>query len=197
MQTSSSHSTEKILDENGIAKRDGEIVRFGVKEWLNNHVITHLIVARQFGQQDSHVVTASSDNRFRIWDVRAGALVTFLVMPRVNCRIDAVCYCEKTFLLVAITYLVDEADVPEENYMIGGPSFCTKHEPPTFRKPNSSCKCVSCKPEESSFDSEVLFWDWTQDEAVPLVPLPEESITIRHQRMGLRRKGTPEYNTVL
>ena len=109
-------------------------------------------------------------------------------------------------MLVATTYLSDEADAleptdmpleKEEQRRIE--SICMAREKFTFDRPKQSCKCLKCRPDESVFHIEVLVIDWAQatpTDALIRVPLPAESCLVRHSDMGQRQRGFPEYNAI-
>ena len=212
--------TERALQERKWLPRDGEVLRFALGEWSRTkHRITHLIVADTTapGGCAQHVVTTSSDRGIRIWNVQSGSLTAVLHMPQVNSRIDAVCHCGDTMLLVAATQLVGEtpqsvskpAELDWENVLSGGDllecergsrsttnSLCMRSIHAQGCEWNAKCNCTKCQPEKDDFTTAVYFWDWTQKQATLMLEFPDEVRSVRHGRLSPGARGTDKFNSV-
>ena len=201
----SSTTTETLLRQQGQLPRKGEVLRFGESEWQNAHRVTHMLVIEpEHGKKVQYAITASTDNRVRVWNIRDGSLCTFVIMPNVNCRIDALTHCGGSFLLTVVTELASDVDSCAEDRETLNRSFrhmedegvCSRNKV-SFRNPRSKCSCRRCKPDENYFHISVLLWNWTGDEITTLMRFTDELGVCRHSNMGPSiLKGSRQFNRV-
>ena len=104
MEQTSASRTSELLSRRHCSLRNGEVLRFGLDEWSGTaHRVTHFLDAGQ-----RHVITASSDAVVRVWNVRNGLLQAFLRLPRIGCRIDALCFCGETAVVIVATQHIEK-----------------------------------------------------------------------------------------
>ena len=204
--------TEALLTDLKILPRDGEILRFAMEEWFSTHnMITHMLVAANGdpARCTKYIVTASSDDSVRVWDAHHGCLLTVLHVPIVNSRVDALCHCGGTFLLVGVmrhvrmhgntepdsekrrVYRQLDLEVPREY-------FCWRRAYRDDRlKSHKRCCCSECAPEIDEFVNEVLLWNWTQKGTSVVLASPDGVHRIRHPSTDPEiLRGTTAFNSV-
>ena len=128
-------------------------------------------------------------------------------MPLVNSRVDALCHCVGSLLLIATTQHVRDqdahvrpdsgdayhdwidSDAEPERTPHARSTYCTA----AFEK---GCDCFECKPTDEEFNTHILLWDWTQKHATSCLTPRDATYYFKTGNNGQTSKGTANFNRV-